>query len=225
MTIVNPEMGTHIARYETDRIDEATATIDRFWDPSSGQFFLTHSVEAMVDDRIRQGARFPHGVLATLNKAFASWVRDREAQSIIDGWKVPITLNGDEYRPGTCVDHDGESIPTVMFLPLAEGGALHAKTGDLFAAVAHHSLDTYEYKTCGCLVNDQNPCCRTAEVLTLVSTRNGFHGIIRTYATLDQCQEDRNALAQAVKLLTREARTSDRPDQRQAKPQKAPDLI
>jgi len=224
MTATNTTAGSHIARYETDRIDEATATIDRFWDPQSGQFFLTHSVDGMVNDRIREGARFPHGVLATINNGFKSWVRDKEAR-IIEGWRVPITLTGDEYRPGTSVDHDGDTIPTVMFLPMYEEGRMAKKTGDLFAAVAHHSLDTYEFKTCGCDLKAENPCCRTAEQITMQSTANGFHGLIRTYATLDQCQEDRNALAQAVKLLTGEARTSDRPDQRQAKPQQAPDLI
>lgn len=185
--------GEPVSLYEQERLVEAEAVIAKFIDLETMQFNLKVSIETIVKERAEQ-SRFPHGALAKTNKAWSKWARDKEAQDVVNGWRVHLPINGEEYRPGTGIDFDGDTIPRVLFLPVIPDGALYAKYDKLWAAIAHHSLSSYEFQ------GDDGD-------IRIQSLHDGFHGVIAFYDTYEEAQEARNDLANALKVWTATAST------------------
>jgi len=185
--------GEPVARYEQEQYDAAVAVLARFADPETLAGNLSISVEDQVKDRITAGARYPHVALTKLQAMYSRWARDDEAKNAFPNWRVTLDINSPEVSPGWGIDGDGLTIPRILFLPLDPDGSLARTTGAQFAAVYHHSMGTYSFE-------DQN-----GRTVVLQDGLSGYHGIVRTYPTLESAESDATELANAVRTLRKEA--------------------
>lgn len=189
--------GEPVARYEQEQLVRHEATISQYIDLGTRQFKLKFPIDDQAKD-LGKTMRFPQTALAVITKTYVAWIDSADAR-IINPFRVTITDQSPEQLPRCGVSEDGETLPEVIFLPVDPKGAVFAKTGDYFCAVAHHSMDSYAATMNGVTHMRQ-------------SKWNGYYGIITTFHDIDTAQQAATDLLFAVQAISQPAASPYRSD-------------
>lgn len=185
--------GEPVARYEAEQLQDAEAVLGKFINLGTETFRLKLTIDTLVEEAMEQ-TRFPQVALQKVNRKFSDLARSADAK-ILQPWRVTLSHEQPEITPGCGVGLDGHTLPRVYFLPVDPTGGLYRRYGHGFAAIAQHSLDTFEM--------NGNPW---------QSMFDGWHGIIATYPDIVTAQDEALALKQAVAKLGQPAASPNRTD-------------
>jgi len=186
--------GEPVARYEAEQLQDAEAVLGKFINLGTETFRLKLTIDTLVEEAIAQ-TPFPQVALQKVNKQFSNLARSADAK-ILQPWRVTLSHEQPEIAPGCGVGLDGHTLPQVYFLPVNPNGGIYRRFGDGFAAIAQHSLTTYEME----------------DGIPRQSMFDGWHGIIATYPDIVTAQDEAVALKQAVAKLGQPAASPLRTD-------------